>query len=102
MGDQTIADTSSSMRSSEALPWLPRPTGLDSVKIAGGFGFDPLGLGSSKETILKYRAAEIKHCRLAMLAAAGWQSQSYMMVDSQSLSVHHLQLLKIMAYRLRF
>jgi len=69
--DQVIPDAVP-MASSEALPWLPRPAGLNSVKIAGDFGFDPIGLGSSKEAILKYRAAEIKHCRLAMLAAAGW------------------------------
>merc|ERR1719263_1000010 len=55
-----------------ALPGQPRPAGLNSVAVAGDRGFDPLGLGKDKETILKYRAAEIKHARLAMLAAAGW------------------------------
>lgn len=70
--DQAIPDAPNTVTSSQALPWLPRPSGLDAVKIAGDFGFDPIGLGSSKDAILKYRAAEIKHCRLAMLAAAGW------------------------------
>merc|ERR1740138_1874281 len=55
-----------------ALPGQPRPAGLNSVAIAGDRGFDPLGFGKDKETILKYRSAEIKHARLAMLAAAGW------------------------------
>ena len=34
--------------------------------------FDPLNLAKDKETLLQFRAAEIKHARLAMLAAAGW------------------------------
>lgn len=57
---------------SVALPWAPRPSGLDSYKISGDRGFDPLGFAKTKEDLLKYRSAEIKHCRLAMLAAAGW------------------------------
>eukprot|EP00621_Florenciella_sp_RCC1693_P011746 CAMPEP_0182531682 /NCGR_PEP_ID=MMETSP1323-20130603/9640_1 /TAXON_ID=236787 /ORGANISM="Florenciella parvula, Strain RCC1693" /LENGTH=274 /DNA_ID=CAMNT_0024741283 /DNA_START=49 /DNA_END=873 /DNA_ORIENTATION=+ len=60
------------MTTSLALPGQPRPAGLNSVSIAGDRGFDPLGFGKDKETILKYRSAEIKHARLAMLAAAGW------------------------------
>lgn len=36
--------------------------------------FDPMGLssGGSDETILWYRAAELKHSRVAMLACSGW------------------------------
>ena len=34
--------------------------------------FDPLNLAKDKATLLQFRAAEIKHARLAMLAAAGW------------------------------
>merc|ERR1711998_238509 len=36
--------------------------------------FDPLGLatGGSDETLLWYRAAELKHGRVAMLATGGW------------------------------
>ena len=34
--------------------------------------FDPLNLAKDKETLLQFRAAEIKHARLATLAAAGW------------------------------
>lgn len=55
-----------------ALPWASRPTGLDIVELPGDRGFDPLNLAKSKEEILSYREAEIKHARLAMLAALGW------------------------------
>merc|ERR1719359_2378344 len=57
---------------SAALPGQPRPVGLNSFAIAGDAGFDPLGFSKDKESLLKYRSAEIKHARLAMLAAAGW------------------------------
>jgi len=55
-----------------ALPWLPRPSGLDAMKLSGDRGFDPLGLAKTKADLLKFRSAEIKHSRLAMLAAVGW------------------------------
>lgn len=57
---------------SVAVPFLERPAGLDSFKLAGDYGFDPLGFAKDKESLIKYREAEIKHARLAMLAAAGW------------------------------
>lgn len=40
--------------------------------MAGDVGFDPLGFADSDENLNNYREAEIKHARLAMLAAAGW------------------------------
>jgi len=40
--------------------------------MAGDIGFDPMGFSDSKENMINYREAEIKHARLAMLAAAGW------------------------------
>jgi hypothetical protein len=96
--DETIAtQPTMSTTMSLALPWLPRPSGLNSMKLAGDRGFDPLGLANTKADLIKYRSAEIKHCRLvqfklnphvwpsselanfemkncrlAMLAAAGW------------------------------
>ena len=57
---------------SRALPGQPRPAGLNSIALAGDRGFDPLNLAKDKATLLQFRAAEIKHARLAMLAAAGW------------------------------
>lgn len=54
-----------------ALPFLPRPRYLDGT-LAADSGFDPLSLTNSKVELYNYREAEIKHCRLAMLGAAGW------------------------------
>lgn len=58
-------------RKSMALPFMMAPTVLDG-SMAGDFGFDPLGFADSPENLMLYREAEIKHARLAMLAAAGW------------------------------
>eukprot|EP00520_Triparma_pacifica_P004455 CAMPEP_0118654654 /NCGR_PEP_ID=MMETSP0785-20121206/12508_1 /TAXON_ID=91992 /ORGANISM="Bolidomonas pacifica, Strain CCMP 1866" /LENGTH=262 /DNA_ID=CAMNT_0006547335 /DNA_START=32 /DNA_END=818 /DNA_ORIENTATION=- len=57
--------------SSQALPFMDRPLALDGT-LAGDVGFDPLGFAKDKETLFKMREAEVKHARLAMLAAAGW------------------------------
>jgi hypothetical protein len=38
----------------------------------GDAGFDPLGLSDTPEKFFWYREAEVKHSRLAMLAAVGW------------------------------
>jgi len=59
---------------SEAVPFLARPDGLDSLPIVlpGDYGFDPLNLADTQEKLLQYRDAEIKHGRIAMLAALGW------------------------------
>jgi light-harvesting complex I chlorophyll a/b binding protein 1 len=43
-------------------------------RMVGDFGFDPLGLGSD-DNFAYYREAEIKHGRLAMLAAVAWPLQ---------------------------
>jgi len=57
--------------SSLALPFMDRPAALTG-ELAGDVGFDPLGFAKDKETLFKMREAEVKHARLAMLAAAGW------------------------------
>ena len=50
-----------------------RPTSpLVTTPMVGNKGFDPAGFASSPDLLLQYREAELKHCRLAMLAAAGW------------------------------
>ena len=61
-----------------ALPakWLPiggvkAPKILDGT-LAGDVGFDPLGFSKSRKTLFWMREAELKHARLAMLAAVGW------------------------------
>ena len=53
------------------LPFLNRPKALDGT-YAGNVGFDPFGFAKNKEDLRLFREAEIKHARLAMLAAAGW------------------------------
>mmetsp|Transcript_23175 Transcript_23175/g.65706 ORF Transcript_23175/g.65706 Transcript_23175/m.65706 type:complete len:378 (-) Transcript_23175:255-1388(-) len=56
-----------------ALPFLPEP-GYRSFasNVPGDAGFDPLGLCTDVKTFVNYREAELKHGRLAMLAALAW------------------------------
>jgi len=56
---------------SQAIPFLDVPHFMDG-SMAGDVGFDPLGFADNEQNLLRYREAEIKHARLAMLAAAGW------------------------------
>ena len=58
-------------RKSIALPFTMAPAALDG-SLAGDVGFDPFYYADSRENLLAYRDAEVKHARLAMLAAAGW------------------------------
>ena len=63
---------------------LTHHSGLFSLldgSLAGDVGFDPLGFAKSSSDLMKYREAEIKHARLAMLAAAGWPISE--LVDSK-------------------
>ena len=57
---------------SESIPFLECPKVLRESALAGNVGFDPLQLAQNQEQLLEYREAEIKHSRLAMLAAVGW------------------------------
>ena len=58
----------------------PAPPPLPKIKtmmvgdktLAGDFGFDPLQIADSPDALAWQREAEIKHARLAMLAAFGW------------------------------
>merc|ERR1719491_1604381 len=54
-----------------SMPFMARPSALDGT-MAGDAGFDPLGFARDEQDLMNYREAEIKHARLAMLAAAGW------------------------------
>ena len=56
---------------SASIPFLSRSAALDG-SLAADVGFDPFGFAKSKEELMSYREAEVKHARLAMLAAAGW------------------------------
>jgi Chlorophyll A-B binding protein len=51
---------------SESLPFMMRPPALDGSMV-GDVGFDPFGFAKTKDDLMNYREAEIKHCRLAML-----------------------------------
>ena len=58
------------------IQWLPfgninAPPALDGT-FAGDVGFDPCGFVKSINALYWMREAEIKHARLAMLAAVGW------------------------------
>jgi hypothetical protein len=65
------ASSSQLAEPSASLPFLSRPAHLDG-SLPGDRGFDPLNLASDPDNLLKYRNAELKHARLAMLAAVGW------------------------------
>merc|ERR1712012_1063201 len=56
---------------SQSMPFMERPAALTG-ELAGDVGFDPLGFAKTSEDLMNYREAEVKHARLAMLAAAGW------------------------------
>lgn len=64
--------TQKGKKMSESIPFLKCPPVLAESSLAGNVGFDPLGLATSEEQLNDYREAEIKHARLAMLAAVGW------------------------------
>ena len=67
--DQSQVSTNSDM--SASLPFLPRPALLDGA-LPGDRGFDPFNFSADMSNLLWQRRAEIKHGRIAMLAAAGW------------------------------
>jgi Chlorophyll A-B binding protein len=75
-----MSSTSPDSKEYTAMDWKGYYTGLGKerdadmmTKIPKDFGFDPLGLGElGRAGMFFQREAEIKHCRLAMLAAAGW------------------------------
>ena len=54
---------------SASVPFLLAPTSLDGF--VGNKGFDPIGFSDSID-VRFLREAELKHGRIAMLAAAGW------------------------------
>jgi Chlorophyll A-B binding protein len=53
-----------------ALPFFERPTKLDGSH-AGDYGFDPLGF-TEEWDLYFLQESELRHARLAMLAAVGW------------------------------
>mmetsp|Transcript_21878 Transcript_21878/g.55268 ORF Transcript_21878/g.55268 Transcript_21878/m.55268 type:complete len:319 (-) Transcript_21878:294-1250(-) len=49
---------------------------VDNIMV-GNKGFDPAGFAKDTQTLNQYREAELKHGRLAMLAALGWPVAEY-------------------------
>lgn len=70
--DSDFLPTQYGKKMSESIPFFSCPPALRYSDLAGNVGFDPLGLAKNKEQLWEYREAEIKHARLAMLAAIGW------------------------------
>jgi light-harvesting complex I chlorophyll a/b binding protein 1 len=70
--------TALSAARSKSLPFALQPVKLDGT-LAGDEGFDPLGLSNLDESLgldlYWMREAELKHCRLAMLATVGFLGQ---------------------------
>jgi Chlorophyll A-B binding protein len=56
---------------SASLPFVKRPAMLDGT-LPGDRGFDPFNFAYDTDALQWYRVAEVKHARLAMLAAVGW------------------------------
>jgi len=64
----------------DAVEEAPPPPPLPKIKtmmvgdgtLAGDMNFDPLQLADNSDKLAWYREAEVKHARLAMLAAFGW------------------------------
>merc|ERR1712023_472579 len=58
----------------EAPPPLPKIKTMmvGDGTLAGDMNFDPLQIADTPESLAWYREAEVKHARLAMLAAFGW------------------------------
>jgi light-harvesting complex I chlorophyll a/b binding protein 4 len=67
----------------ERASWAPgsvAPAYLDNT-LAGDFGFDPMGLGSSPTALKWYRQAELVHSRWAMLGVFGIVVQELVVPD---------------------
>jgi len=78
---EAFVSRSSPLRMQEAMvEEAPAPPPLPLIQtlrvgdktLAGDAGFDPLELADTPESLAWYREAEVKHARLAMLAAFGW------------------------------
>jgi len=71
LSDLLLKEPRKAPRQAQWFPLLLSPKALDG-SLAGDVGFDPLGFSSDTPALLRMREAELKHARLAMLAAAGW------------------------------
>ena len=84
--DKSLVDKDVDM--SEALPFVARPISL-TRNMAGDVGFDPFNFAATEENLLWQRQAELKHARIAMLAAVGWPLSE--LWDKQLATMWHLK-----------
>ena len=74
----SLVNMAMAMERSKSLPFVLRPEKLDGT-LPGDEGFDPLGLSNIDETmgldLYWMREAELKHCRVGMLATVGALAQ---------------------------
>lgn len=80
---QDSSQVESEMQMSSSLPFLPQPALLDGT-LPGDRGFDPLNFASDANALQWQRRAEVKHARLAMLAAVGWPVAEFLHKDIAS------------------
>jgi hypothetical protein len=71
---RAAVSSATTMEMSPALPFLPRPDKLKGW--VGDVGFDPVGM-SEWVPVEWLREAELKHSRVAMLAALGYVSADW-------------------------
>merc|ERR1712232_424093 len=72
---------------SDSLPFMPRPISL-TRKLVGDVGFDPFNFADTEEKLEWQRKAELKHSRIAMLAAVGWPVSEFL--DQPLAQMFHL------------
>lgn len=68
---QDQSEVSDNADRSASLPFLKRPELLDG-SLPGDRGFDPFNFASDVSALQWYRDSEVRHARIAMLAAVGW------------------------------
>jgi hypothetical protein len=73
----SAAESQAGLKDAEPVELTPPKRLVDTImvgdgKLAGDVGFDPLQLADTSKALAWYREAEVKHARLAMLAAVGW------------------------------
>jgi len=71
---QTEPEVNFYARTAMRIGALKETSPLLTSTMPGNKGFDPLGFAKRNDLLLQYREAELKHARLAMLAAVGWAS----------------------------
>ena len=81
---KTIPNTNAFISKSHL--FLTCPIMLDET-MAGDADFDPLGFVQAKGDLMNYQEAEIKHGRLAILAAAEWPLKKLFDEKISSLSI---------------